>query len=129
MYQSQQQGENEAKVCSFIASLTSGTYDANGQVSGTGSNWPKQWSSPSNWRREFEIEKKAMGTGQKVTLAFGALAVVAMAAYAIFLRETLSRRKTPLCCKKGEEEMDITRQNSGIVMGRSQSAPSSIPLI
>ena len=131
MFQSQQQAANEEMVCNFIDTLQSGTYNEDGQIFLGNDAWAKGWRNPANWAQEYNIEKQAMSTGRKVALSLGGLAVVAMAAYACYLHGALARKNIPWRPrrKEGEDPMDVVRQNSGIVMGRSRSGPANAPLI
>jgi hypothetical protein len=131
MYQSEQQAQNEDLVCGFIDMLNSGSFDENGQVYLNAGNWAQLWASPSNWGREFQLESNAMTVGRKVALSLLGLAVVSMAIYACYLHGALARKNIPWRPRrnKGDDPMDIARQNSGIVMGRSRSGPANAPLI
>jgi hypothetical protein len=130
MYQSQAQAENEQMVCAFIDSLNSNTYDENGNVF-FDQTWAQQWSNPSSWSREFQIESQAMSPGSKAFLILSALATASMAICACWLHGSLARKNIPWRPRrgKGDDPTDLARQNSGILMGRSRSGPASAPLI
>lgn len=129
MYQSEQQAANEEKVCTFIDSLKSNTYDENGQVvleAGAA------WKHPSQWGSEFTAESRALSGGMKAALSLLAIAVSVMGVWACFLHGTLARKNIPWAPtrrQKGDDPTDIARANSGIVMGRSRSGPGNAPLI
>ena len=127
MYQSENQAQNENAVCSFIESLTSNSYDENGEINVSGSTW----ASPSAWNREFAAESKAMSGGMKAALVLTALATVAMAVAVCVLHGTLARKNIPWKPRrsKGQDPTDLARQNSGITMGRSRSGPGNNPLL
>lgn len=129
--QSPQQAANEEMVCGFIDTLQAGTYNENGEIYLGSDAWTKGWTNPANWRQEYTIESQAMSAGRKAAISIAALAVVGMAGYACFLHGSLARKNIPWKPRKteGEDPMDVVRQNSGIVMGRSRSGPANAPLI
>jgi hypothetical protein len=131
MYQSQQQAANEEAVCAFIESLTSNSYNENGEVTISGS---QSFFNPASWGREVQAESKAMSAGMKAALIITAFAAAFMAVAACVLHGALARKNIPwrpgARRGKGEDPTDLARQNSGITMGRSRSGPGgSAPLI
>lgn len=125
MYQSEEQEENEKAVCAFINMVTSGTYSDNGEIILT-----NDWTS--NWRRQFSNNTQSMDGGIKAGLILSALAVAVMALWAASLHSSLSRKNIPWRPRRGRASADATefsREQSGIVVGRSKSNVGTAPLI
>lgn len=114
MYQSENQAQNENAVCSFLESLSSNTYNENGEINVSGASW-------SSWNRDFD--SRAMNGAMKAALIITALAAMAMAITACVLHNVLARKNIPWKPRrsKGTDPTDLARQNSGITMGRSRS--------
>ena len=114
MYQSENQAQNENAVCSFLESLSSNTYNENGEINVSGASW-------ASWNRDFD--SRAMNGAMKAALIVTALAAMAMAVTACVLHNVLARKNIPWKPRrsKGADPTDLARQNSGITMGRSRS--------
>jgi hypothetical protein len=127
MYQSYQQQENQDLVCSFVESLNSGTYDQSGQVYLDNS----AWGTAGKWQQGIANASRNMPGGLKAALFLTALAAALMGVWACMLHGALARKNIPWQPKRGDgaDAVDIARQNSGIVMGRSRSGPVTHPLI
>jgi len=125
MYQSENQYANEEAVCAFIQSLTSNTYNENGEISLSSGNY---WSNPA---KELVAEANAMNKGLMAALIISAFAALAMAIGACVLHSSLARKNIPWKPRrsKGEDPTEMARQNSGITMGRSRSGPGNNPLL
>lgn len=125
MYQSEQQAANEEAVCAFIESLQSNTYNENGEVMVSSSNY---WSNPA---QELMAETRAMNKGLMAALIITAIATLAMAISACVLHGVLARKNIPWKPRrsKGSDPTEMARQNSGITMGRSRSGPGNNPLL
>lgn len=130
MYQSYAQQQNEDLACSFIESLNSGTYDQTGQVYLDNS----KWGAPAKWQQGIAQASRNMPGGLKAALFLTALAAALMGVWACMLHGALARKNIPWQPKRnaaagGVDPVDMARQNSGIVMGRSRSGPVTHPLI
>lgn len=125
MYRSMQQQKNEEAVCSFIESLSSNTYNENGEVSVAENAW-----SSSSWSSSL-AQTKAMSPGMMAGLFITAIAAASMAVAACVLHGSLARKNIPWKPrrKQGEDPTDLARQNSGITMGRSRSNVGTNPLL
>lgn len=123
MYQSENQAQNENAVCSFLESLSSNTYNENGEINVSGASW-------ASWNKDFD--SRAMNGAMKAALIITALAAMAMAVTACVLHNVLARKNIPWKPRrsKGADPTDLARQNSGITMGRSRSgATGTNPLL
>jgi hypothetical protein len=132
MYQSQQQQRNEEAVCSFIDSVTSGTYGENGEIAVSSNIWSLQsWSNAGS----ISEQSRNMSPGMKAGLAITALATLIMAITACVLQGLIARKSNannswaPARRSKDMDPTDLARQNSGITMGRSRSGTGAAPLI
>ena len=122
MYQSAAQEMNEKVTCSFIESLNSGTYDQSGKIYINDGIW----GAPARWQQGIASASRNMPGGLKAALFLTALAACLMGVWACMLHGALARKNIPWQPKAAD---DVTRQNSGIVMGRSRSGPVTHPLI
>jgi hypothetical protein len=138
---SDNQEANEETVCNFIDNLQTQKYDEYGDVVVDQSQLKKNGYvidfAGTNWRDMDQVkaqaEKTGVTAGQAVGLAITMAAFMVMAVWACCLHSTLARKNIPWRPKRGKltEPTDISRQNSGIVMGRSRSGMSgkNAPLI
>jgi len=138
--QSFNQEANEEQVCNFIDNLQTQKYDEYGDIVLDASQLKNGYVidfTGTNWRDPDQVKAQAQKTGvtagQAVGLALTMAACMVMAVWACCLHSTLARKNIPWRPKRGKltEPTDITRQNSGIVMGRSRSGMSgkATPLI
>ena len=129
MYQSYSQQQNQDLVCSFVESLNSGTYDQTGQVYIDNS----VWGAPARWQQGVAEASRNMPGGLKAALFLTSLAAILMGVWACMLHGALARKHIPWQPKRhvaaAGDPVDMARQNSGIVMGRSRSGPVTHPLI
>jgi len=132
-YFSEQQLANEDMVCQFIANLQSGTYDESGEIVIDNSLFSAWHFNFSNWLHKEEYQKEfsevTYGTKpwQVVLLCLAIVACLVMWVWACCLHGSLSRKNIPWRPRRGKDvdPTDISRQNSGIVMGRSRSGPNA----
>ena len=121
-FMTQQEQDYETRYCSFIDNIIYGAYDETGEIVLQGDTFDF-----ADWRNPSQYKKLRMPAGQAVTLALSVLLVAVLAATAVVTRRTLKNQKTPWTPK--QDPSDVSRQNSGIVMGRERSGPSNAPLI
>lgn len=134
------QENNEDQVCNFIDNLQTQKYNEDGDVVTDGSTGSKysvdfasmDWTDPNQVKAQ--AQRAGVSPGQAVGLALTMAACLVMSVWACCLHSTLARKNIPWRPKRGKnlsEPTDISRQHSGIVMGRSRSNMSAknIPLI
>lgn len=136
MYLSQEQQQNEELVCNFIDNLQANAYNEYGEIVLDSNRNTANSFSNINWRdtQKMNQVRKAMGItgGQIAALLIMAFACIGMAVWACLLHGNLARKNIPWRPKFNRNKKsvaqptniaDITRNNSGIVMGRSRSGP------
>ena len=120
-YQSYEQEDNEYTVCSFIASVVTGTYDENGYIYVNPSNF-----AADNKYNEYSHKAIRTGvvTGSQVTaiLVFVAL-LVGMGVHALYLNMEIKEKSAFAASTR--EPLAMNRQNSGIMMARSTTVDST----
>lgn len=121
-YQSYQQEDNEYAVCSFIASVITGTYDEYGYIYVD----PLEFESDNKYNEYAEnaIRQGVVTVDQVFGLMFFILAVFGMVGYAALLHVQIQRKTTFDAAKQEALNKGINRQNSGIMMARSTTADS-----
>ena len=119
---SQWEVDNEERNCAFIENIVYGAYDESGDIL----LQPEQFDF-KDWRNAEQYKKLKIPASQAVGLALSIIAVVAFIATAVVTQRALTRQSTPW--KPKQDPNDLSRQNSGIVMGRSRSGPGAAPLI
>jgi len=120
-YMSQYEIDQEARYCAFIENIISGVFDESGEIMLK----PEQFDF-ADWRNPHQYKKLRMSVGQAVGLSFSIILCVALLAAAAVTNRALTRQSTPW---KPKRELSLSRQNSGILMGRSRSGPGAAPLI
>lgn len=120
-YQSYQQEDNEYAVCSYIASVITGTYDEYGYIyvdplSFEADNKYNQYSQKA-------IRKGVVTTDQGFGLAFFSLSMVGMGVYAALLHKQIKTKAEFVA--NNSEPLGMNRQNSGIMMARSTTVDST----
>jgi len=120
-YQSYQQEDNEYAVCSYIASVVTGTYDEYGYIyvdplSFEADNKYNQYSQKA-------IRKGVVTTDQGFGLAFFSLSMVGMGVYAALLHGQIKTKAEFVA--NNSEPLGMNRQNSGIMMARSTTVDST----
>ena len=114
-------------VCNFIGNLLSGSYDESGEIVIDANSWV---FNSSNWRSQGEYRKQynslRVTGGQIAGIVITALACVVMWVWACCLHGSLSKRNISWRPRRGKHayDDDLTRQSSGILMGRSRSGPN-----
>ena len=121
---SQEQIEYEKRYCNFIDNIVYGAYDEQGDILLK----PEQFDF-SDWRNPDQYRKLKMPPRQAAGVAVSVIFFVTMLAAAVYTKRSLTRQSTPWTPKRTLDPNSLSRQNSGIVMGRSRSGPGSAPLI
>jgi len=114
-YQSYQQQDNELAVCSFIASVVTGTYDEYGFIYVD----PLSFESDNKYNQYTKIamRKGVVMSSQILGIVFFVFALVGMAVYAALLHLRIKRRAEGLDSLR--EPMPVERKDSGIMLARS----------
>lgn len=114
-YQSYQQQDNELAVCSFIASVVTGTYDEYGFIYVD----PLSFESDNKYNQYTKIamRKGVVLFSQIIGIVFFLIVLIGMSAYAAFLHVRIQRRAEVL--ESLREPMAVERQSSGIMLARS----------
>jgi len=116
-----EQSVTDELVCSYIQNVLSG-YDESGEIY-TGSSFFK-----SNSARANEFTQPTVTPGQVFGIIFSVVACVGLAGYSCFLHRAIMK-KAPWRPNRGGVAAlagQISRQNSGIVIGRSRSSGSQL---
>lgn len=121
-FMSAQEKDQEEHYCAFIDNIISGSFDESGEIVLRGDNF-----DISDWRNIEQYKKIRMPADQAILLSLSVILVVALFAAAAMTNRQLRRQSTPWRPKV--EPADLSRQNSGIVMGRSRSGAATAPLI
>mmetsp|Transcript_26025 Transcript_26025/g.54501 ORF Transcript_26025/g.54501 Transcript_26025/m.54501 type:complete len:397 (-) Transcript_26025:150-1340(-) len=118
--------EYEKRYCNFIDNIVYGTYNEGGDIKLKADTFDF-----NDWKNPEQYKKMQMPAGQAVGLALSILLVIALAALAFVTQRSLTRGGSPWQPRRFfNKQKDIERQQSGIVMGRSQSGiPNNPPLI
>jgi len=120
IYLSEQQAENEGKVCNFVESLIENNYDEYGEIMlGFGETF-----NIANWylRSEYQNVTGKISSVQVIGLIFSVTLVFGLFIYAAYLHSKVTRiwRPTKQYPKYPVEDYDATRSASGIKMVRSK---------
>merc|ERR1712048_19287 len=116
VYNSEEQKNNEDKVCSFIGNVLSGQYNEYGQIF----LYVDDFEKVSGYARNT-IEGISILHIVAILVSF--MACIILLSYSCYLHRAITR-KAPWRPRRGGPEAlagQISRQNSGIVMGRSRS--------
>jgi hypothetical protein len=137
-YQSSNQAEQEDTVCNYITTILSGKYDETGSIV-IDANWyfnVSNWKDAAEYMNQVSNAKKFASDNlepyQIALLVIVPVACIVMWIWACCLHSSLRRRNIPWKPRRTRDmsAADISRQNSGIFMGRSQSGgPGTAPLI
>ncbi len=120
-YMSQYEMDQESRYCAFIENIIYGSFDESGEIMLK----PEQFDF-ADWRNPHQYKKLRMSVAQAVGLSMSIILCVALLATAAVTNRALTRQSTPW---KPKRDSSLSRQNSGIVMGRSRSGPGAAPLI
>lgn len=115
-YQSYQQEDTEFAVCSFIASVVTGTYDEYGYIYVD----PTSFESDNKYNQYSKIGKRKGVTTRSQILGLTAftIALVCMLVWVFILHNQI---KTKSSMRSLNRPLEVDRQNSGIMMARSMS--------
>lgn len=135
------QGDNQASqgdtVCAYITSLQQGTYSESGEIV-LNNDW---YFNVSNWRDADEYMKEfnnvkyyashSLVPWQIAALVASVVGCLIMWVWICCLRSALGKKNIPWRPRRSKDTPpgDLSRQNSGIVLGRSRSGPGTTPLI
>uniref|UniRef100_A0A7R9ZMZ4 Uncharacterized protein n=1 Tax=Craspedostauros australis TaxID=1486917 RepID=A0A7R9ZMZ4_9STRA len=124
MYKTSSQITQEENSCNFIAEIRSGKYEEGGDIT---------ISSPSfdlsNWRDLDEYKKFGIPLVELAALVGSILLVLVLSIILCLTQRELNALDTPWRPKIGHDLINVSRQNSGIGLARSRSAPGNTPLI
>jgi hypothetical protein len=115
--QSENQADNEGKVCTFIYNLITNSYDEYGHI-----------YLHNNWK-SYLPDIRTMTPFQKWALSFSVLSAVGLFAYVVYLHRTISGAKYAWHPNKKRRtkygfpgrSVEMHRMHSGIIQGRSRS--------
>eukprot|EP00527_Entomoneis_sp_CCMP2396_P004380 CAMPEP_0198142852 /NCGR_PEP_ID=MMETSP1443-20131203/5527_1 /TAXON_ID=186043 /ORGANISM="Entomoneis sp., Strain CCMP2396" /LENGTH=848 /DNA_ID=CAMNT_0043805957 /DNA_START=39 /DNA_END=2585 /DNA_ORIENTATION=+ len=122
MYLSEQQKDQSKKVCGMVESLNSGSYKEDGSIFLNGYGWV----AGDRFKNEVSSASASMSPASKSFVFLFAIGAAAMGLWAMVLQGAIKRKMAPW---QPKDPVDLARQESGIVMGRSRSGPATSPLI
>ena len=116
-YQSYQQEDNEYAVCSFIASVVTGSYDENGYIYVD----PLSFEADNKYNEysNIAIRKSIVTPSQFLSMICFSILSIGLGFYAYKLKTEIDRTGAFSDSKK--EPLGMYRQNSGIMMARSNT--------
>jgi hypothetical protein len=129
--QSAQQLANEEQVCNFIDNIVSGTYDESGDIIIDSSKYNiSDWRNKDQYINVLHAAQKEVTGGQVAGLVLSILGCSFLCMYACVLHSSLTKKGLQWKPRRGKytDPTAISRQNSGIVLGRSRSGPNG-PLV
>ena len=118
-YQSNQQEDNSYTVCSFIQSVVQGSYDEYGYIYINSNNFASD--NQYNEYAEIAIRRDVVTSGQVLGLFVLSLLVLFLVFKAALLRHQVTARAPKNYYQESAATTTIKRQNSGIMMCRSES--------
>jgi hypothetical protein len=124
MFMSEEEKMYEDRYCSFIDNIVYGAYDDQGEIL-----LKREQFDFEDWRNPDQYRKLKLPVGQAIGLAVSIILCVTLLAAAVYTKRSLTRQSTPWKPTRSMDPNSLSRQNSGIVMGRSRSGPGSAPLI
>ncbi len=122
-YQSYQQEDNEYSVCSLIASVVTGTYDEDGYIYVDPMSF--QADNKYNEYSTIAIRKSIVTTSQLLSIISFSALMLGLSFHSFKLRREIDR-KTAFSDSK-REPLGMNRQNSGIMMARSDTVDYNAP--
>jgi len=123
-YQSYEQEDNEYAVCSYIASVVTGSYDENGYIyvnplSFEADNKYNQYST-------IAVRKQVVTADQILGLTVFSFIVLGMSIHASLLHNKISQKAAMVeTSKPANPAANLQRENSGIMMARSTTIDST----
>jgi hypothetical protein len=121
-YMSQYELDLEARYCAFIENIIYGSYDESGEILLK----PESFDF-ADWRNPKQYKTLRMAPSQAIGLSLSIILCIALLAAAAVTNRSLTRSSSPW--KPSRSDVSLSRQNSGIVLGRSRSGPGAAPLI
>jgi hypothetical protein len=118
--------QNDDESCAFIGNIIYGTYDENGEII------LDDTFDYSDWKNAAQYRKLKLDASQIAGLAISLLLVIGLLAVVLIMQRSIARKEAPWRPKRNNSMsggMSVSRQNSGIVLGRSRSGPGAAPLI
>eukprot|EP00339_Tiarina_fusa_P008975 CAMPEP_0117014900 /NCGR_PEP_ID=MMETSP0472-20121206/12002_1 /TAXON_ID=693140 ORGANISM="Tiarina fusus, Strain LIS" /NCGR_SAMPLE_ID=MMETSP0472 /ASSEMBLY_ACC=CAM_ASM_000603 /LENGTH=797 /DNA_ID=CAMNT_0004718575 /DNA_START=76 /DNA_END=2469 /DNA_ORIENTATION=+ len=124
MFMTEEEKLYEERYCTFIENIVFGAYDEQGEIL-----LKREQFDFEDWRNPDQYRKLRLPASQAIGLAVSIILCVTLLAAAVFTKRSITRQSTPWKPKRSLDPSSLSRQNSGIVMGRSRSGPGSAPLI
>jgi hypothetical protein len=118
-------------VCNFIDNIVGGKYDESGDIIIDVYKYNiSDWKNTNQYINAYNQAKKDVSAGQVAGLVLSILGCFFMCIYACILHASLKQKGLQWRPRRGKntDPTAISRQNSGIVMGRSRSGPNG-PLV
>lgn len=118
-YQSYQQDDTETSVCTFIASVVTGTYDEYGFIYVD----PSSFESDNKYNQysKIGIRKGVVTKSQTFGLTVFTFTLVSLCVWVVMLHKEIKLKNS---MKTLNRPFDINRKDSGIMMARSLSHDS-----
>eukprot|EP00566_Odontella_aurita_P006811 CAMPEP_0113540140 /NCGR_PEP_ID=MMETSP0015_2-20120614/8316_1 /TAXON_ID=2838 /ORGANISM="Odontella" /LENGTH=605 /DNA_ID=CAMNT_0000439913 /DNA_START=145 /DNA_END=1962 /DNA_ORIENTATION=+ /assembly_acc=CAM_ASM_000160 len=116
------QAENEGSVCGFIQNVVTGQYDEYGYIYLSADDYNKD-----NRNNQYAHTNGSVSIGQIFGIIVSVLACIILTVWACFLHRKLTRRapwRPRRAGGSGAKAGKLSRNNSGILMGRSRSGGS-----
>jgi hypothetical protein len=120
---------NEEQVCNFIGNIVSGKYDEGGEIIIDAAKYNiSDWKNKSQYINVLHAAQQEVSGGQIAGLVLSILGCFFLCIYACVLHSGLTKKGLQWKPRRGRntDPTAISRQNSGIVMGRSRSGPSPL---
>lgn len=118
-------------MCNFIDNIVSGKYDESGEIIIDVYKYnSSDWKNANQYINAYNAAKKDVSAGQVAGLVLSIIGCFFLCIYALILHASLKNKGLQWKPRRGRntDPTAISRQNSGIVMGRSRSGPNG-PLV
>jgi hypothetical protein len=118
-------------VCNFIDNIKTGKYDENGEIIIDAYQFDlSHWNDAGQYNKIYNAAKEDVTPVQIAFLVITIVGCFILSVAACCLHGSLTRKGLQWRPRRGKwtDPTDISRQNSGIVMGRSRSGPNG-PLV